>query len=70
MVPMIIAVYSVIGEKQNRSLEAVLATPIETRELLIAKCVSAAAPGIASAWVSYALFAILAGRPRAAPSST
>jgi ABC-2 type transport system permease protein len=59
MIPMIIAVYSVIGEKQNRSLEAVLATPIETSELLIAKCVSAAVPGILSAWVSYTLFAIL-----------
>ena len=32
MVPMIIAVYSVIGEKQNRSLEAVLATHPEVVE--------------------------------------
>lgn len=59
MVPMVIAVYSVIGEKQNRSLEAVLATPIETSELLIAKCVAAATPGVLSAWVSYAVFAVL-----------
>ncbi|HUS13763.1 MAG TPA: ABC transporter permease subunit [Chloroflexia bacterium] len=60
MIPMIIAVYSVIGEKQNRSLEALLATPITTAELLAGKCLAAALPGIASGWLSYTLFAILA----------
>lgn len=60
MIPLIIAVYSVIGEKQTRSLEAVLATPITTRELLAGKCLAAAIPGVASAWVSYGLFALLA----------
>ncbi len=60
MIPLIIAVYSVIGEKQTRSLEAVLATPIETRELLLAKCLAAAAPGVLSGWVSYLIFALLA----------
>ena len=33
-VPLAIASYSIVGEKQTRSLEAVLATPVETRELL------------------------------------
>lgn len=58
--PMIIAVYSIIGEKQTRSLEALLATPVETGELLAGKCLAAAIPGILSAWISYALFAVLA----------
>jgi len=60
MVPLVIAVYSIIGEKQTRSLEAVLATPIETSELLAGKCLAAAIPGIFSGWVSYALFVVLA----------
>jgi ABC-2 type transport system permease protein len=59
MIPMIIAVYSVIGEKQTRSLEALLATPIETDQLLAGKCIAAALPGILSGWISYALFATL-----------
>lgn len=60
MIPLIIAVYSVIGEKQTRSLEAVLATPISTGELLAGKCLAAALPGVASAWISYAVFVLLA----------
>lgn len=58
--PMILAVYSIIGEKQTRSLEALLATPVETSELLAGKCLAAAIPGILSAWVSYLLFLALA----------
>jgi ABC-2 type transport system permease protein len=60
MIPMIIAVYSIIGEKQTRTLEALLATPITTGELLAGKCLAAMAPGVVSAWVSYALFVLLA----------
>lgn len=60
MIPMIIAVYSIIGEKQTRTLEALLATPITTGELLAGKCLAAITPGVLSAWVSYALFALLA----------
>ncbi|HMA35100.1 MAG TPA: ABC transporter permease subunit [Chloroflexia bacterium] len=58
--PLIIAVYSIIGEKQTRSLEAVLATPVETSELLAGKCLAAAIPGILSAWLSYTVFLVLA----------
>src|SRR5918992_1000661 len=39
MVPMAIATQSVIGEKQTRSLEPQLATPLEVSELLIGKAV-------------------------------
>lgn len=60
MIPMIIAVYSIIGEKQTRTLEALLATPITTGELLAGKCLAAMAPGVVSAWASYALFVVLA----------
>jgi ABC-2 type transport system permease protein len=60
MIPMIIAVYSIIGEKQTRTLEALLATPITTGELLAGKCLAAVTPGVLSAWVSYAVFVLLA----------
>jgi ABC-2 type transport system permease protein len=60
MIPMTLAVYSIIGEKQTRSLEALLATPISTRDLLLGKCLAAALPGVASAWVSYGIFAVAA----------
>ena len=52
-IPLAIATYSIVGEKQTRSLEAVLATPIRTTELLAGKAIASLAPGIASAWISY-----------------
>jgi len=43
---MSVAAHSVIGEKQARTLEPLLATPLTTGELLAAKVISAAIPGI------------------------
>ena len=59
-IPLTIASYSVIGEKQLRSLEPLLATPIKTWELLVAKGLSDALPGIVVTWGSYAVFALAA----------
>jgi ABC-2 type transport system permease protein len=56
MVPVTIASYSIVGEKVTRSLEPLLATPITTPRLLLAKGFAAAAPGIAMTWICYALF--------------
>jgi ABC-2 type transport system permease protein len=61
VVPITIASYSIVGEKQQRSLEPLLATPIKTWELLVAKALSAAIPGVLSTWWGFAAF-ILAGR--------
>jgi len=61
IVPITIASYSIIGEKQQHSLEPLLATPIRTWELLVAKGLSAAIPGVLSTWWGYAAF-VLAGR--------
>ena len=44
---MAVAAHSVVGEKQARSLEPLLATPVTTFELLAAKVIGAALPGIA-----------------------
>lgn len=60
IVPLTVASYSIIGEKQTRSLEALLATPIRTWELLVAKSFAAAMPGIIATWCSYAVFVAVA----------
>ena len=52
-IPLAIASYSIVGEKQTRSLEAVLATPIRTTELLGGKAIAAIVPAVLAAWVSY-----------------
>ncbi|GAB4175819.1 MAG: ABC transporter permease subunit [Roseiflexaceae bacterium] len=46
MVPSVIAAYSIVGEKNNRTLEPLLATPIHVWELLLAKCLAAVAPAL------------------------
>jgi ABC-2 type transport system permease protein len=60
MVPVTIAAYSIVGEKVSRSLEPLLAAPITTTRLLVAKGLAAAIPGIVMAWICYALFLISA----------
>lgn len=59
-VPLAIASFSIIGEKQSRSLEAVLATPVRTTELLAGKVLAALVPGVVAGWATYGLFVALA----------
>ena len=56
-IPVNIAAYSVVGEKNNRTLEPLLATPITTTELLMAKNLAAGIPAILATWFSFGLFA-------------
>jgi ABC-2 type transport system permease protein len=53
---MSIAAHSIIGEKQARSLEPLLATPLRTSELLIAKILGAAIPGTAVTFLFFAIY--------------
>ena len=59
-IPLSIATFSIIGEKQARTLEPVLATPIRTVELLTAKSIAALVPGILAGWATYVVFVLLA----------
>jgi ABC-2 type transport system permease protein len=59
-IPLAIASYSIVGEKQTRSLEAVLATPIRTEELLTGKALAALVPGLLASWISYGAMLTLA----------
>ncbi len=64
-IPVTIAAYSIVGEKTTRSLEPLLATPITTVELLVAKIIAAVVPAIAATWVAFGIF--LAGAWLLAP---
>ncbi len=55
-IPLTIAVQSIIGEKQSRTLEPLLATPVETWELLIGKSLAAAIPAIAITWGAFGIY--------------
>jgi ABC-2 type transport system permease protein len=59
--PLTVASYSIVGEKQLRTLEPLLASPIRTWELLLAKALAAALPGLAAGWLGYLILAIGAG---------
>jgi ABC-2 type transport system permease protein len=55
---MSVAAHSIIGEKQARTLEPLLATPLRTAELLAAKVVGAALPGLALMTLCFAIYLV------------
>jgi ABC-2 type transport system permease protein len=57
--PTIIATYSIVGEKNNRSLEPLLATPTTDGELLAGKIFSAFIPSMASTYLAFSLGVLL-----------
>jgi len=56
LLPSIIASYSIVGEKTNRTLEPLLATPIKTWELLAGKILAALLPAMLLTWAAGAIF--------------
>jgi ABC-type Na+ efflux pump permease subunit len=54
IVPAFVAAYSVVGERQQDTLEPVLTTPIRRQELLLGKALAAFAPSLAIAYGVYA----------------
>src|SRR4029450_3613219 len=56
LLPSIIASYSIVGEKSNRTLEPLLATPIKTGELLTGKILASLLPTMLLTWVAGAIF--------------
>ena len=55
-IPASISSYSIVGEKVNRSLEPLLATPITTAELLVGKSLAAIIPALAATWIGFSIF--------------
>jgi ABC-2 type transport system permease protein len=56
LLPSIIASYSIVGEKSNRTLEPLLATPIKTWELLTGKILASLLPTMLLTWLGVAIF--------------
>ena len=57
-IPVMIAAYSIVGEKTTRSLEPLLATPITTAELLAGKCLAAIIPAVLATYAAFGVFAL------------
>jgi ABC-2 type transport system permease protein len=55
-IPSVLASYAIVGEKRERTLEPVLATPIETWELLLGKALAAVVPALAITIAAAAIF--------------
>lgn len=59
MVASVVAADSFAGEKERRTLEALLHAPISDRELVLAKMLTAFVPAVAVAWLGFVLYAVV-----------
>jgi ABC-2 type transport system permease protein len=57
IIPITIASYSIVGEKNTHTLEPLLATPISTGQLLAGKALAAAIPAVIANLVAFLIFA-------------
>jgi len=57
--PLGIASYSVVGEKVQKSLEPLLATPMTDSEILLGKSIASFVPPVAAIWASSVVFMVL-----------
>ncbi len=58
IIPSVLSAYSVVGEREQGTLEPVLTTPIHSEEFLIGKALAALAPTLV---VAYAIFGVFLG---------
>lgn len=56
MIPVTLAVYSIVGEKEQGTLEPLLATPLTDWELFLGKALVAVLPAVALTWGVFGLF--------------
>ena len=67
MIPSTIAAYSVIGEREQGTLEPVLCTPVTDRELLAGKALAATVPAVAIAWLLFTVYILIVRLAAAQP---
>jgi ABC-2 type transport system permease protein len=60
MLPTTIAAYAVVGEREQRTLETVLTTPVTGRELLGGKAAAAVLPAVLISWLLFGVYVGLA----------
>jgi ABC-2 type transport system permease protein len=70
VVPAAIAAYSVVGEREQGTLEPLLTTPVLREELLLGKAAAAIVPSVAIAYLLFAIVAICAKLFAANPAVT
>jgi ABC-2 type transport system permease protein len=58
VIPISVAVYAIIGEKEQKSLEPLLATPLTTYELFLGKALASVVPAVGVTWVAFGLFGL------------
>jgi ABC-type Na+ efflux pump permease subunit len=59
LLPLYLSSYSIVGEKTEKSLEPLLATPTSDGEILMGKYISAFVPVIASIYIGLTIFMLL-----------
>ena len=60
VIPATIAAYSVVGERDQGTLEPLLTTPVRRGEILIGKSLAAVVPSVGIAYILFALVVVLA----------
>jgi ABC-2 type transport system permease protein len=58
IIPATIVPYSIVGEKTQRTLEPLLATPVSTSDLLLAKNLATIIPALLATWLAFAVYTI------------
>lgn len=59
LVPVFVAAYAVVGERQQGTLEPALSTPIRREEFLLGKALAALFPSLAIAYLVFAVFLVI-----------
>lgn len=59
ILPTTVAAYSVIGEREQGTLEPVLTTPVRHADLLLGKALAATVPAVLLAWSFFGVFVVL-----------
>ncbi len=59
LIPTLLASYSIVGEKVEKSIEPLLAAPITDSELLLGKGIGAFIPSIISLYIGFIIFMVL-----------
>ena len=60
ILPTAIAAYSLVGEKMERSLEPLLATPASDVDVLLGKALTAVVPSVVATWIGVTVFMTIA----------
>jgi len=60
LIPAVLAAYSVVGEREQGTLEPLLTTPVRREELLLGKALGVVIPAVAIAYVVFAVIEISA----------